>query len=291
MLQEFITYINQHHYKVHGIVVIQNGEKIAEHHFEPEVRRNLYSATKSITSTAVGIAIQEGYLRLEDSVLQYLEEELPENTSEEHLLHLSKVTLERLLTMSLVDYPFARLSCDHWLKHILSIPLPNIDQCRFRYNNFTSYLAGVLVEKATGQKMMEYLKTRLFDPLGIREPECAYSPEGYYYGSTGMLLTVNELARFGQLYLQKGYYGGRQLVPESWVEQASAKQIENKEEGYGYYFWRQKENSYAARGKWGQICMVIPERNAVIAVMSDLQEDVASAAMNLCLWDTVYPKL
>ncbi len=291
MLQDFVTFINSNGCKVHGIVVLQNGEKIAEHHFDPEERRNLYSATKSITATAVGIAVHEGFIHLEDSILPYLREEVPENVSGEHLAQLEKVTVERLLTMSIADYPFERLSCDNWLRYILSLPLPNIDQIKFRYNNFTAYLAGVVVEKSTGLKMMDYLTPRLFDPLDISEVECAYSPEGYFYGSTGMMLTVSELARFGQLYLQKGCYQGRRLIPECWVEQATAKHIDNKEEGYGYYFWRQKENSYWARGKWGQICAVFPDKNAVIAVMSDLQDEMASAAMRLCLWDTVYPKL
>ncbi len=291
MLQDFISFINDSGSKVYGIAVWQDGAKIAEHHFIPEERRNLYSATKSITSTAVGMAIHEGYIHLEDSILEYLRDEVPENTSEEHLEQLRKVTIERLLTMSIVDYPFERLSCDNWLRHILSIPLPNIEQRKFRYNNFTSYLAGVIVERAAGTRMMDYLKPRLFEPLGISEVECAYSPEGYYYGSTGVMLTVNELARFGQLYLQKGYDQGKQLIPEDWVAQATAKQIGNKEEGYGYYFWRQKENSYWARGKWGQLCAVFPDKNAVIAVMSDLQDELASAAMRLCIWNKIYSKL
>jgi CubicO group peptidase (beta-lactamase class C family) len=276
--------------QVYGIVVLQDGEKLAEHHFVPEERRNLYSATKCITSTAVGMAIAEGYLQLKDSILSYFEQELS-GVSQEQLDNLKQVTIERLLTMSIVDYPFDRLTCDNWLKHILAIPLPNIGERKFRYNNFTSYLAGVMVEKATGMSMMEFLRPRLFEPLQISGVNCAYSPEGYFYGSTGMKLTVEELSRIGQLYLQKGYYRGRQLLPAEWVEQATKKQIENKEMGYGYYFWREEHNSYCARGKWGQICMVLPEKNAVISVLSNLEEIRLAEKMRLSLWDTIYPQL
>lgn len=291
MLKEWISQVNENNMQVYGAVVLQGGEKIAEHHFAPEERRNLYSATKSITSTAVGIAIGEGYFRLEDSILPYFERDLAGDVSQEQLDSLDKVTVERLLTMSVVDYPFERLTCDNWLKHILTIPLPNISERKFRYNNFTSYLAGVMVEKTTGIPMMEFLKPRLFEPLQIPGVTCVNSPEGYYYGSTGMKLTVNELGRIGQLYLQKGYYLGRQLLPAEWIEQATKKQIENKEEGYGYYFWRQEHNSYCARGKWGQICMILPDKNAVIAVLSNLVEDDLAEKMRLSLWENIYPQL
>lgn len=291
MQKEFISEVRENKMQVYGIVVLQDGERIAEHHFVPEERRNLYSATKCITSTAVGMAIDEGYFRLEDSILPFLEQDLPETISQEHRNELRQVTIERLLTMSLVDYPFERLTCDHWLEHILSIPLPNIGERKFRYNNFTSYLAGVIVEKTTGMPMMDFLTPRLFEPLQIPSVSCAYSPEGYYYGSTGMMLTVNELSRIGQLYLQKGKYNGRQLISSEWVEQATRKQIENKEMGYGYYFWRQEHDSYCARGKWGQLCIVLPEKKAVITVLSNLEDARLEDKLTRCIWEIIYPKL
>jgi CubicO group peptidase (beta-lactamase class C family) len=291
MLSDFIALTRDNHLQVYGIVVLQGGKKAAEYHFMPEERRNLYSATKSITSTAVGLAVQEGLLHTEDSILPFFEEEIDGTMSPEQLDRLGRITLERLLTMSVVDYPFERLTCNHWLKHILSLPLPNVDLRKFRYNNFTSYLAGVIVEKATGMPMLEYLRPRLFDPLHIPQVECAFSPEGYFYGSTGMKLSVGELGRIGQLYLQKGSYRGRQLISGEWVERATKVQIENKEEGYGYYFWRQKNHSYCARGKWGQLCLVLPDKAAVIAVLSNLEEEGSEDLMYQCLWDTVYPKL
>ncbi len=291
MLKDFISLVQDNSLPVYGIVVLQGGRKEAEHHFVPEERQNLYSATKNITSTAVGLAVQEGFLRIEDSILPFFEKDISGELSLEQLERLSKITLERLLTMSVIDYPFERLACDHWLKHILSLPLPNVEQRKFRYNNFTSYLAGVIVERAAGMPMLDYLKPRFFDPLHILKAECFYSPEGHFYGSTGMKLTVNELSRIGQLYLQKGSYQGRQLLSGEWVERATKLQIENKEEGYGYYFWRERNNSYCARGKWGQLCLVLPDKEAVIAVLSNLEEERLQSVMYQCLWDTVYPKL
>jgi CubicO group peptidase (beta-lactamase class C family) len=291
MLKDFITWIEDEQLPVYGIVVIKDGVKLAEHHFVPEERRNLYSATKSITATAVGLAIEEGYFTLEDSLLTFFEQDVPEGVPKEHLDNLNKITVERLLKMSILDYTFERPACDNWLTYILSIPIPRVDQIAFSYSNFNSYLAGVIVERTTKTRMMDYLAPRLFEPLGISHVECAYSPEGNYYGSTGMYLSINELARFGQLYLQKGYYNGRQLIPEAWVEASTTKQIETREGGYGYFFWRYRDNTYRASGKWGQRSIVIPDKNAVIAVMSDIQNEERKSDMMQKLWETVYARL
>lgn len=289
MLNEFISEVIKNKFNIYGIVVIKDGNKIAEHHFIPDTRRELYSVTKSFTSTAVGIAITEGYFSLDDSILKFFEEDLPKEVPQSHIDNLNKITVRRLLTMSVKDYKFGRLTCDNWLKHILSIPLPNVDQEVFEYSNLSSYLSGVIVEKTTKENMMDYLKPRLLLPLKFHNVECEYSPEGYFYGATGMKLSINELSRFGQLYLQEGCYDGKQLLTKQWVASATKKQIENREGGYGYYFWRYKENSYRASGMKGQICMVIPEKNAVIAIMSNLDND--SEEVRQCIWNTIYPKL
>ncbi len=291
MLKDFIALIEEEQLPVYGIVVLRDGEKLSEHHFAPEERRNLYSMTKSITSTAVGLAIEEGHFKLEDNLLTFFEQDVPEGLPKEQLEQLRLVTVERLLKMSVVDYCFERPTCDHLLQYILSIPLPRVDEIAFSYNNYNAYLAGVIVERTTKTRMMDYLAPRLFEPLGIRQVECAYSPEGNYYGSTGIYLSINELARIGQLYLQKGYYNGRQLIPEAWVEEATRKQIETKEGGYGYFFWRYRDNTYRASGKWGQMCVVIPEKQAVIAVMSNLQDEKKASYMKQKLWEMVYTKL
>jgi len=289
VLNEFKCEVIKNGLNIYGIVVIKDGIKIVEHHFIPEERRELYSVTKSFTSTAVGLAIAEGYFSLKDSLLKLFEKDIPKDVSQSHLDNLDKVTVKRLLTMSIKDYTFVRPTCDNWLKHILSIPLPNVDQVVFEYSNLSAYLSGVIVEKTTNKNMMDYLQPRLFSPLGIKNVKCEYSAEGYFYGASGMKLTINELSRFGQLYLQEGFYNGKQLLTKEWVNSATKKQIETREGGYGYYFWRHQVHSYRASGMRGQVCIVIPEKNAVIAVMSDLEADTEE--MRQCIWNTIYPRL
>jgi CubicO group peptidase (beta-lactamase class C family) len=158
------------------------------------------------------------------------------------------------------------------------------------YKHWTKYLWDCgHCRKNDKTNMMDYLQPRLLAPLGIQNVKCEYSPEGYFYGATGMKLTINELSRFGQLYLQEGCYKEKRLLTKEWVTNATKKQIETREGGYGYYFWRHQVHSYRASGMKGQACIVIPEKNAVIAVMSDLEGNTEE--MRQCILNTIYPIL
>jgi CubicO group peptidase (beta-lactamase class C family) len=153
------------------------------------------------------------------------------------------------------------------------------------------------VTKATGQTSLEFLKPRLFEPLGIENPEWPSSPEGNSLGGYGLMLCTEDIVKFGQLYLQKGKWNGKQLVPENWVEQATSKQVPNDKEGhskigidwvqgYGFQFWRCTHNAFRGDGANGQLCVVIPEKDAVIAITADTGQ--FQDEMN-AIWDKLYP--
>lgn len=294
MLQEFIQLITERQLKVHGIRVMQGGSMIGRYDFSKYERYPIYSATKSVTSTAVGLAMEESELSIKDSILMYLEEDLPKNCKTEIKDNLEKVTVERLLTMSVAGYPF-RPEGEDWLSYSLSITLTNVESKVFEYSNIPAYLVGVIVEKVikkvTGMKLSEYLEVRLFTPLGIKNVAFAYCPRGYYYGASGMQLTVDELAKLGQLYLQQGSWNGKAVISDRWVREATAKQIETKEGGYGYYFWKCSENGYRISGKWGQRCYVFPEKELVITYLGDLQAEEDSKYVSRCMFETVFSKL
>ena len=141
----------------------------------------------------------------------------------------------------------------------------------FQYNSMGSYTLSAIVTKVTGQTTLEYLKPRLFEPLGIENPEWASSPEGNSLGGYGLKLRTEDIAKFGQLYLQKGKWNGKQLIPREWVEQATSKQVPNEQEshskigidwrqGYGFQFWRCTHNAFRGDGAGGQFIVVIPEQ-------------------------------
>jgi CubicO group peptidase (beta-lactamase class C family) len=183
------------------------------------------------------------------------------------------------------------------VKQFLAQPVPHKPGTHFQYNTLGSYTLSAIVTKVTGQTTLEYLKPRLFAPLGIDNPRWDSSPEGNSLGGYGLYLRTEDVARFGQLYLQKGKWNGTQLVPEQWVEQATSKQVPNEQEshakigidwqqGYGFQFWRCTHNAFRGDGAAGQLCVVIPDRDAVVAITADSGN--FQGEMN-AIWDQLYP--
>ena len=258
-----------------GVVVSQNGREIARHTWEGACRRNIYSASKSFTSAAVGIAIGEGLLSLDERLIDVFPEELPETVQE----NLEKATVRDLLTLCL-GQPKAFLMGEdrpyyperNWVKLALAQPFLYEPGTKFVYNNVGPYLAGVLVQRRAGCSLVQYLMPRLFTPLGIQLPTWEVDPLGNTFGAGGLFLTLDELHKFGLLYLQNGSWQGRRLVPEGWVAESTKKQVENGGYGYGYLFWGGRHGSFRADGKYGQFSILIREKNAVVTVVAESRE-------------------
>lgn len=259
-------------YRVLNIIVRRDGETVFRADYDDEIRRNQYSVTKSFTSAAVGIAQKEGLLSLDERLTDAFRDDLPAHVSE----NLRQATVRDLLTMCLgqdkgflmgEQRPF--LPETDWVKYSLALPFVHAPGTVFQYNNVGPYLAGVLVQRRAGCTLDRYLTPRLFAPLGIIAPTWETDPMGYSFGAGGLFLCVSELLRFGELLLAGGKWNGRQLIPADYIAEASAKQVENGGEGYGYLFWRGAHNSYRADGKYGQYAIVLPDDNAVIAVNAE----------------------
>lgn len=258
-----------------NMVVYREGKKILEHGYEEEVRRNQYSASKSFTSIAVGIAEKEGLLSLDEPLTQAFSQEIPENPCPE----LQRARVEDLLTMCLGQAEAhlmgpQRISMPErdWVRFSLKQPFSHMPGEQFLYNNVGPYLAGVLVQRRAGCDLVHYLMPRLFEPLGIQLPTWETDPFERTFGAGGLFLGVSELALFGQLLLQGGNWKGRQLVPEDYVCRATEKRVENGGEGYGYLFWRGPGNSYRADGKYSQLAVVFPDDRLMIAINSECRD-------------------
>ena len=259
---------------VNGMMISQGGKLIFERHWQDDCRRNIYSASKSFTSAAVGIAIGEGLLSPDEPLTVAFTDDLPAQPGE----NLKKATVRDLLTMclgqekaSLMGGQRPYIEQDDWVKLSLGIPFVDRPGTRFVYNNVGPYLAGVLVQRRCGSDLMKYLQPRLLDPLGIRHTMWETDPQGYTFGAGGLFLTVGELHRFGELYLADGEWGGRQLVPADWVRESTTRQVENSKDecGYGYLFWGGAHDSFRADGKYGQLSILFRDKNAVVTVMCD----------------------
>lgn len=255
-----------------GIKISQNGELLAHNLWDDECRRNVYSASKSFTSCAVGLAVKEGLLRLDEKLTEAFPHDLPETISD----HLAKATVRDLLTMclgqeepSLMGPQRPLYPQDDWVKLSLALPFPYEPGTHFVYNNVGPYLAGILVQRRAGCDLVSYLTPRLFEPLGIKRPTWESDPLGNTFGAGGLFLTLSELHKFGLLYLQKGIWEGRSILPEAWIAESTRPQDDPR---YGYLFWMGEHNSYRADGKYSQLSIVLPEKNAVITTVAECRK-------------------
>lgn len=181
------------------------------------------------------------------------------------------------------------------MKRFLALPVAHKPGTFFVYNTPASYMLSAIVRKVTGQTVLDYLRPRLFDPLGIQEPAWEASKQGISMGGFGLSVRTEDIARFGQLYLQNGKWQGKPLVPAEWVADATSRHVSNGssptsdwEQGYGYQFWRARYGFYRGDGAHGQFCLVLPQHDTVIAITSGTR-DMASV-MNL-VWDRLVPAL
>lgn len=184
-----------------GVVVTQDGEEKAKYLWDEECRRNVYSASKSFTSCAVGFAVQEGLISLDEKLVDAFADDLPEEVSE----NLAKATVKDLLTMclgqekgSLMGGQRPQYKEEDWVKMSLAIPFVYEPGTHFVYNNVGPYLAGILVQRRSGcRDLVDYLMPRLFRPLGIRRPTWECDPMGLSFGAGGLFLTLSELHKLG----------------------------------------------------------------------------------------------
>lgn len=297
-IQAFVEAVDREIRDLHSFVLLRHGTLVAEAAWDPcrvDAPHMLFSLSKSFTSTAVGMLIAEGRLSLDDSVLAFFPEDAPGAPSD----NLRAMRVRHLLTMTTGHdadpTPLVRQAGQPWTRVFLTQPIDHPPGTHFVYNSVATYMLSAIVQKITGQRLIEYLQPRLFVPLGFAQPTWETSPEGIDAGGWGLRLTTLEIARFGQLYLQKGIWQGNRLIPESWVAEATARQVPNGpsanpdwEQGYGYQFWRCRHGAYRGDGAFGQFCVVMPSQEAVVAVTSGTRN--LQAVLDL-VWAHLLPAL
>ena len=282
---------------LHSFMLLRHGRVIAEAWWKPETADKphvLWSLSKSFNSTAVGLAIAEGKLSLDDPVLKFFPADAPAETSD----NLKAMKVRDLLTMTGGHDTEPKITGGApTVRQFLAHPVVHTPGTHFLYNTMGSYTLSAIVTKVTGRTTLEYLKPRLSEPLGIENPEWGSSPEGNSLGGYGLVLRTEDIAKFGQLYLQKGRWNGQQLIPEAWVDEATRRQVPNDREGhttlgidwsqgYGFQFWRCTHNAFRGDGANGQLCVVIPDKDVVIAITADTGN--FQGEMN-AIWEALYP--
>mgnify|MGYP000870040676 FL=1 len=297
---DFIDSLKQKAVNMHSFMLVRRGKVAAECYYKPfaaGMLHNIYSVSKNITSAAVGLAISDGLIRLDDKIVDFFPEKI-----QGHNIHpyTRAMTVEHLLKMATVHPKSTDTSGDDWIKGFLTAPPVKMPGMSFAYDTTGTHTLCGIIQKVTGKAVNEYLREKLFDKIGIGEIEWITCPMGINVGGGGIKMTTEDMAKFGQLYLNMGVCGGEQVLPREWVIKSTSRQIDNTNAsfmldgrtGYGYKFWLGRHNSYICFGMGGQFIIVVPEKELVFVTTANTKQ--ASDGHQLILdsfWDVLYPAI
>ncbi|WP_373494250.1 ChbG/HpnK family deacetylase [Aquiflexum sp.] len=307
-ISEYLDAVETNEQDLHSLMILRNGKVVHEQWFGENAANKthvLYSVSKTFTSTAIGFAIQEGLLNVSDKVISFFPDKLPKEISPD----LQSLEIRHLLTMTVGhDVDPTRLLREgddlDWAEAFLAFPIEHKPGHQFVYNSLATYMLSAIITKVTGQRILDYLQPRLFRPLGIVEATWDESPQGIQVGGWGLKVKTEDMAKLGLFYLQKGQWNGKQLLTESWFDEATVAQVpslpagvkkenlkvEAKDsdwmQGYGYQLWRSRQNSYRADGLNGQFILILPEKNAVIVTTANIPK--MQEELNL-IWEHLLP--
>lgn len=304
---------------IYSIMVVRHGKVIAEKWFgdyTPDSVFPMNSVSKTFTSMAVGLLVEKGLISTDQKVVDLFPEKVPAEPSD----RLMQMSVHNLLTMNSghPSDPTARIRDDKqippeendWIARFMEGPFDYAPGEYFCYNSLCTYLLSAAVQKLTGEKVVDFLTPRLFDPLGIEKPEWDESPAGINCGGWGLRLKTEDMAKLGQLILDGGVWKGRRLIPADWISKATAKQVDSRPagttpetvvqrglttensdwlQGYGYQMWMCRHNAFRADGARGQLVLVIPEKDAVIAVTARVTHGMQHEVD--MIWDYLLPAL
>lgn len=287
----------------HSLLIIRNGYVVLESSsfpFRADEIHWQFSVTKSVISTLIGIAIDQGYIEgVDQPIWDFFDAAATANTDERK----AAITIENLLThssglqmSSFEDMAMYALTADDqsWVQFVLDRPVSTDPGTRFNYLDANAQLLSAIIQQATGMTTLAYAQQNLFEPLGIREVSWRADPQGVYLGGDGLAMTPYDMAKLGYLYLNQGVWEGQQIVSSDWITAASSEHVSQSSfwEGYGYFWWtgtfdrEAPVDSYAALGFGGQEIYVIPEDNLVVVTTGDFSFDLFQQIEN-----TIHPAI
>ena len=298
-IRGFLAAIQSSRQEFHSMMIIRHGHVVAEGWWSPfsaQQHQQLYSLSKSFTGTAVGMAADEKLLKPDDAVISFFPKDQPSSISS----NLANLKVRHLLSMSVGQEKDSILTLEHtpegttWEETFLALPIVYEPGTRFLYNSGASYMLSSIIKQVTGHSVHEYLKPRLYEPLGITGATWTENAEGVNMGASNLRIRTEDIGKLGQLYLQQGKWHGRQLISREWVALATKKEIDTGKNdsswgyGYGYQFWLNPPGGFRADGAYGQYSMVFPAKDTVVVITSESADKETTMHT---VWDHLYPAL
>lgn len=278
---------------LHSVMILKGGNVIFEKWLNgaaPDLPHVMFSVSKSFCATAIGMAVDSGLVKVTDKVIDFFPDKLPAEVSD----NLKAMTIHDLLTMNTGHETEPSVNREggvaDWDSTFLAHPVTKTPGTWYCYNSMATYMLSSILQKVTGEKLVDFLTPRLFELLKIQTPKWDTTPAGVNVGGWGLYITTEDMAKFGQLFLQKGEWNGKRIISEEWVAEASKYQVPSVPAGtrpdevetkglttencawllgYGYQMWRCPDNAYRADGAFGQYIIVMPDYDAVIAITAN----------------------
>ncbi|WBW96756.1 serine hydrolase domain-containing protein [Oceanirhabdus sp. W0125-5] len=285
MIREAIKFIEEKNKNIHSILIVKDGSILTDKSFNPDKKdkpHDIYSCSKSIVSTLIGIAIDEGLI---DSINNKVLDFFPEVIIHKEDINKKEITIENLLTMTTglkwndyKDYDELWES-ENPIEYFFGHPLISEPGTKFCYCSGVPHILQFILEKVTGEDIFTYAKKKLFEPLGIKE---VYWPEDDNGMKAGIMLSPINMAKFGYLFLKEGKWGENQIVSSEWVKKSTMKHIETPLEsnmvtnfgsGYGYQWWMNHFGGFHANGFGGQYIFVVPKLDLVVVFTGSIYGD------------------
>ncbi|WP_199417030.1 serine hydrolase domain-containing protein [Chitinophaga silvatica] len=291
--------------QLHSFMIVRHGKVVAEQYYgdnaadKPHV---MFSVSKTFTATAIGFAVQEKLLKLDDKVIKFFPDDLPAEVSP----NLAALEIRHLLTMSVgqeVEPNVNAGGTQRWERVFLETPITHAPGTRFLYNSIASYMLSSIIQKVTGKTIFDYLTPRLFKPLQIDGARWESNAQGVNFGGWGLFIKTEDMAKMGQFIMQKGRWKNKQLISKEWIADATSSHIKQPPQwmkpdadqtqsdwaqGYGYQMWRCRFGAVRADGKDGQFIIIIPDKDAVVTTTANIQN--MQEEINL-IWKHILPAL
>jgi len=280
-LQAFMNRLEAHGINMHSVLMARHGKLFFEAYWQPfqaQTLHRMYSVTKSFVSVAIGCLVDEGKLKLDDHIVDFFPDKLPENVPYE----ISRMTIRDMLTMCTCftsgDWIFPGVT--DRVRFYFSKKPDKPSGTLFTYDSNASYVMGVLVERLSGMGLMDYLRKRVFQHIGgFENAYMLQTPDGTPWSDSALMATPRDLMRFAQFVMNRGCWEGKQLMSAEYLAEATRPQVTNDTDnrkafdryGYGYQFWMTEHNGFAFSGMGGQIAICVPEKDFVFVCTGDNQ--------------------